>query len=577
MRFDLVTVGFAGDLPLLRLQARSISRHLDPLSVGTIIVVDNDGRPAHFADPFARDVLPEYGALRDRVRLVPGPEIIALTDPALKSRGWRRQQALKLDAHRLVTTPAYVTLDCKNHFVRPSGAETFLDPSNRLRVAPRGYNPEQVAPFARLGVPPDSIPGTIFNITTPFPLWTKEVAALDERVRGLTGLTAGGLVAAETDILEYRLYCAGLLARYGHWDGLHVLDDTWYSTYFATEPSAARFFGRLALPSLHVMGVHRRAIAGADAATKASIARHWVAFGLVADAAEGLAILEPPDPTLPAKAGSPPAPPPLPAVPPPASPAVAPEAPAEPPPDPNKPLLRAMELMILLQRIALMGPHAVFQFLHDDHAVRFHLPYAETDLIQRHILTTRSFFEADLLRQIRKWVPRGGVVVDAGANLGNHTIFFGRICGAAGIIAFEPMRETFRILSRNVALNALEGVTLHNVALGAAAGRAVLARFSLSNLGSNKVRYAEEGSYPVIALDSLQLPRVDFVKVDVEGTQLEVLQGARDTLARCRPRVCVEIHDPEGAGAATHAFMREVGYRPGPKVGKYDQVFEPPR
>jgi hypothetical protein len=64
---------------------------------------------------------------------------------------------------------------------------------------------------------------------------------------------------------------------------------------------------------------------------------------------------------------------------------------------------------------------------------------------------------------------------------------------------------------------------------------------------------------PMVSLDSLKLERLDLVKLDVEGMELDVLRGARATMEKHRPVMCIEVlkSDP----AAIEAFLKELGYR----------------
>jgi len=292
---DFVTVAFRGDLPLLRLQARSMARHLDPAIVGRVIVVENAPRDAAFAEDFARDVLPAYGALAPRVRLVPGDVLGTFEGAARRDNGWRRQQALKLEAHRVVAAPVYVTLDCKNHLVRPTGADAFLAEDGRLRMNPRVAQPRQMGAFDLFGVPEAARPETIFHIVTPFPLLTAEVAAMDAALRARTGAGSADAILSGTgpDVAEYRLYCAFLVAERGGWEARHVLSAPPSVTYFARGDRIEPFLRRVDQPATRVMGVHRRAVWATEEA-KAEIVRRWIGFGLIAEAAEGMAILTPP-------------------------------------------------------------------------------------------------------------------------------------------------------------------------------------------------------------------------------------------------------------------------------------------
>jgi FkbM family methyltransferase len=223
--------------------------------------------------------------------------------------------------------------------------------------------------------------------------------------------------------------------------------------------------------------------------------------------------------------------------------------------------LRRLEDIALMQRIALLGPERIFDFVFDDRDVRMFLPNATHDVIQRIVLTHGIFYESGDLRKSLEYIRPGAVVADIGANIGNHTLFFTLIAGAAEVHAFEPMRTTYRTLRRNIEINGLTQVQAHNVALGAREASANIAAFKLSNIGATTIAVAQDGAYPVRTLDSYALGRLDFVKIDVEGHAVEVLDGARETLARCRPVIWVELWPQRDEVGPGDSMLRSLGYR----------------
>lgn len=227
---------------------------------------------------------------------------------------------------------------------------------------------------------------------------------------------------------------------------------------------------------------------------------------------------------------------------------------------------------ILLQS---MGPERVLDFIAFDTPVRMHLPYAATDAVQRIILLAHNFYEAHQMTAVRPFIPAGAVVVDAGANIGNHTLFFAKVCGAAEVHAFEPLHTIFAVLERNVALNGLTNVRCHNMALGAAAGRAALASFPTQNIAASQFTLGDGSAYPVVALDSIAFDRLQLLKIDVEGMHVPVLQGARATLARHRPRIWIEMRPSFEEFEPGDALLRELGYRQTLKLSQVDFLYEP--
>lgn len=227
-----------------------------------------------------------------------------------------------------------------------------------------------------------------------------------------------------------------------------------------------------------------------------------------------------------------------------------------------------LDELTLVSRFQALGEDKVLEFVHSDRRVRFFLPYALKDFIQRVILKTLSFYENADLEKFRHLVPPQAVIIDAGANIGNHSVFFSVICEAKKIYAFEPMAQTFGILQRNAALNAPDCIECINAALGEADGRADLLGYRAHNFGAARVAVNADGLYRVTTIDGLGLTKLDIIKVDVEGSQALVLEGARQTLSRCSPRIWME-RNPAG-----EAKLASLGYAKSFEVSKNNFVWE---
>ena len=177
-------------------------------------------------------------------------------------------------------------------------------------------------------------------------------------------------------------------------------------------------------------------------------------------------------------------------------------------------------------------------------------------------------------------VLRGGMtVIDVGANEGFYSLFCARRVGAKGmVVAVEPSPRERSRLERNVALNRLRNVRVVASALAARPGRAVLrianaehnGQNSLGAFGHASVTLAGQVEVELEPLDTLvrtqALGRVDLIKLDVEGAELAVLQGAEAVLAASRPLLLFELFDAalRGQGASAQEvldFLAARGYR----------------
>jgi FkbM family methyltransferase len=169
--------------------------------------------------------------------------------------------------------------------------------------------------------------------------------------------------------------------------------------------------------------------------------------------------------------------------------------------------------------------------------------------------------EFALFRQI---VRAGDVVIEVGANLGAHTIPLAKLTGSHGaVIAFEPQRITYQALCANAALNSLIHVFAYHLAVGKAPGVVhvpILDPTREQNFGGYSLGSDVQGEpVQMITLDSLTLVGCRLIKVDVEGMELEVLQGAVNLVRHFSPALYVENDRADRALELTR-FISSLGY-----------------
>lgn len=204
-------------------------------------------------------------------------------------------------------------------------------------------------------------------------------------------------------------------------------------------------------------------------------------------------------------------------------------------------------------------PGRVHSVVHDGHSVRFFVN-SEFDYIQRHHGAGR-IYEPEELSIISRHCPRGGVFVDVGANVGNHAIYLARALGLRRVIAFEPGRTQNVLLRVNIALNELEDVvTAMRTALSDRDGAGTLVCDAAYNLGSAHLADDREGEVVRIMSGDVALDGVvpDFLKIDVEGHELQVLRGLSNTIRSARPPIFIEVQ-AEGSNE-TLRWLSENGY-----------------
>jgi FkbM family methyltransferase len=157
------------------------------------------------------------------------------------------------------------------------------------------------------------------------------------------------------------------------------------------------------------------------------------------------------------------------------------------------------------------------------------------------IVRKHGWYEKRMLEDIREHSEPGSLALDVGAYVGTHTVWMAGVCNMR-VLAFEPARLPFKALGRNIAANRLEGLaTPLRAALGAAEGFGRVEVLNEANTGMSVVRPASSGIL-ITTIDSLSVSPA-LIKIDVEGTELEVLVGALGTLERCHPRLYVEAPD----------------------------------
>jgi FkbM family methyltransferase len=187
-------------------------------------------------------------------------------------------------------------------------------------------------------------------------------------------------------------------------------------------------------------------------------------------------------------------------------------------------------------------------------------------------------YELMLENIYRSVLSEGDFVADVGAHSGRHLFVLAELVGGAGRVAgFEPLPGQYRSLVERAEESATN-VTLYNLALSNFVGRSSFVHATgtpeESGLRERTIYNAPDRACPMpieVAVSTLDLtladwPRLDYIKLDIEGGELDCLDGAREMIARCRPVISVEFGYP-GYSAYGHKpadltmFARDLDYR----------------
>jgi FkbM family methyltransferase len=196
------------------------------------------------------------------------------------------------------------------------------------------------------------------------------------------------------------------------------------------------------------------------------------------------------------------------------------------------------------------------------------------DIIQgRH--ASGAFYEIEQLIAHRNLIWYGASVLDIGANVGNHSIFYAMFSKALAVYPFEPNPNARRLLLESVRLNHLHDrvrLDYAELAVGAASGEIGIGEEIENNLGATYMTARPpDGAGRLarcVALDDLAIPfRVSFVKLDIEGWELAALEGAKGFIAAQRPAMAIEVNEHNERGF--WRWVDEANYAP---IGCYQDT-----
>lgn len=196
------------------------------------------------------------------------------------------------------------------------------------------------------------------------------------------------------------------------------------------------------------------------------------------------------------------------------------------------------------------------------------------------------FYEHNMLKYVYQHYGKlGGVWIDGGSNIGNHTLFFAKYCNPELIISIDAVNSYLKRQIENLKLNGLTAkVRQFNVALSdnVGTGKMVKGKPNLNpnarwpwHLGMYELDESQPGSTKVTTLDTIlnenKIAGITLVKLDIEGSELKALRGATEMIDADHPVLFLEVTS-KAELIALNGVLKPFGYKPGESI--YPKVYE---
>ncbi|RZK26360.1 MAG: FkbM family methyltransferase [Flavobacterium sp.] len=214
----------------------------------------------------------------------------------------------------------------------------------------------------------------------------------------------------------------------------------------------------------------------------------------------------------------------------------------------------------ILRREPFKGQFRIFSWLYNSGRLKNIKTIAKpiTGNFRIH-LNTRNYIECAIYyigdyeftakQYFKKYINKGNTIIDVGANIGFHTLYFAELTGMSGkVIAIEPIPVNIRSLRNNVALNGLSNVQIYERAF-ANENKTLNIHIDQAekNPGSFNLYDHKDQNTEIICvkgddlLNEIGAGKIDFIKIDVEGYEFEALKGLKHTLEQSKPIIIFEF------------------------------------
>lgn len=243
-------------------------------------------------------------------------------------------------------------------------------------------------------------------------------------------------------------------------------------------------------------------------------------------------------------------------------------------------LSRAKKIISLLPaRIRFRIAKALYDYQSDKiHGIDLVAPLQNDGLVcfinTKDLIGWKIFFfgeyEKDTNRILAQHLKNTDIVIEAGANMGSETLLISKLVKDGHVYGFEPNPYTFERLKINTSVNELKNVSIYDIALGEKDNSIqfnIYPRdFCNSGMSSKYMATSQTRKIDVVqkTLDSFvkenKLTKVDFIKMDIQGAEMDMLMGANDTITRFKPTIFTEACEPYNNTKELFAKIKGYGY-----------------
>ena len=167
------------------------------------------------------------------------------------------------------------------------------------------------------------------------------------------------------------------------------------------------------------------------------------------------------------------------------------------------------------------------------------------------VIKNNQIWEPHMHKIFEKYINKRSIVIECGCHIGTHTIKIASLCDK--IYGFEPMPDTFEVLNKNIQLNYINNAIIYKKGVADKPGLTKYSWIPETNPGGSGLDDNPMGKpewintttknieVELTTIDSLNLDKLDFMKIDVEGYETLVIKGAINTIQRFKPVIVMEV------------------------------------